>query len=227
MFGELAYKADAGRFKFEPFANLAYVSVHTDGFTETGGAAALTSAGSTTDATFTTLGLRGSTDFALGGINATARGMLGWRHAFGDVTPTSSFAFAGGDTFTIAGVPIARDAAVIEAGLRPQNVGQCDARPVLFRPVRRRCGRQQREGQSRRQVLTAAGRWLTAEMTAPCSPPRPYSGDGTGGRDVSAVPKAAAMTAATPASCGTVRVSCRNRKPASAPSPGSRQVSVP
>ncbi|WP_292190062.1 autotransporter domain-containing protein [Mesorhizobium sp.] len=117
VFGELAYKADAGHFKFEPFANLAYVSVRTDGFTETGGAAALTSAGSTTDATFATLGLRGSTDFALGGINATARGMLGWRHAFGDVTPISSFAFAGGDAFTIAGVPIARDAAVVEAGL--------------------------------------------------------------------------------------------------------------
>ncbi|WP_258584586.1 autotransporter outer membrane beta-barrel domain-containing protein [Mesorhizobium sp. AR02] len=116
-FGELAYKIDANKFAFEPFANLAYVSVHTDGFTETGGAAALTSAGSTTDATFTTLGLRGSTDFALGGIDATARGMLGWRHAFGDVTPTSTFAFAGGDAFTIAGVPIARDAAVVEAGL--------------------------------------------------------------------------------------------------------------
>jgi outer membrane autotransporter protein len=118
MFGELAYKAEtSSSFKFEPFANLAYVSVHTDAFTETGGAAALTSAGSTTDATFTTLGLRGSTDFVLGGINATARGMLGWRHAFGDVTPTSTFAFAGGDAFTIAGVPIARDAAVIEAGI--------------------------------------------------------------------------------------------------------------
>ncbi|MER9854047.1 autotransporter domain-containing protein [Mesorhizobium sp. M0113] len=117
MFGELAYRADAGQFKFEPFANLAYVSVHTDGFTEDGGDAALTSAGSNTEATFTTLGLRGSTDFALGGMNATARGMLGWRHAFGDVTPTSSFAFAGGDQFSIAGVPIARDAAVIEAGL--------------------------------------------------------------------------------------------------------------
>ncbi|RNJ47255.1 autotransporter outer membrane beta-barrel domain-containing protein [Mesorhizobium erdmanii] len=118
MFGELAYKAEtSGSFKFEPFANLAYVSVHTDGFSETGGAAALTSAGTSTNATFTTLGLRGSTDFALGGVNATARGMLGWRHAFGDVTPTSSFAFAGGDAFTIAGVPIARDAAVIEAGI--------------------------------------------------------------------------------------------------------------
>ena len=117
VFGELAYKADPGRLEFEPFANLAYVSVHTDGFTETGGAAALTSTGSTTDATFTTLGLRGSTELALDGVNATARGMLGWRHAFGDVTPLSSFNFAGGNAFAIAGVPFARDAAVIEVGL--------------------------------------------------------------------------------------------------------------
>jgi len=116
VFGELAYKLDASRFSFEPFANLAYVDVKTDGFSETGGAAALTSAGSSTDATFTTLGLRGSTGLMLGGIDTTARGMLGWRHAFGDVTPTSTLAFAGGDAFTIAGVPIARDAAVVEAG---------------------------------------------------------------------------------------------------------------
>ncbi|MEI8720194.1 autotransporter outer membrane beta-barrel domain-containing protein (plasmid) [Mesorhizobium sp. ISC11] len=122
IFGELAYKVgssgpDAEGFMFEPFVNLAYVSVHTDGFTEKGGAAALTSAGSTTDATFTTLGLRGSTGFALGNINATALGMLGWRHAFGDTTPLSTVAFAGSDAFTIAGVPIATDSAVIEAGI--------------------------------------------------------------------------------------------------------------
>ncbi|WP_421917298.1 autotransporter outer membrane beta-barrel domain-containing protein [Mesorhizobium sp.] len=116
-FGELAYKVEANRFRFEPFANLAYVDVRTGAFTETGGAATLTSTGTSTNATFTTLGLRGSTDFALGGIDATARGTLGWRHAFGDVTPTSTLAFAGGDAFTIAGVPIARDTAVVEAGL--------------------------------------------------------------------------------------------------------------
>ncbi|WP_245436665.1 autotransporter outer membrane beta-barrel domain-containing protein [Mesorhizobium tamadayense] len=95
---------------------LPYVDVKADGFTEQGGAAALTSQGSNTDATFTTLGLRATTDLRLGGIAATARGMIGWRHAFGDVTPTSTFAFAGGDAFTIAGVPVARDGAVIEAG---------------------------------------------------------------------------------------------------------------
>ncbi|WP_287222903.1 autotransporter domain-containing protein [Mesorhizobium sp.] len=116
VFGELAFTMAANHFKFEPFANLAYVNVHTDGFSEKGGAAALTSQSSNADATFTTLGLRASTDLGLGGIKASGHGTLGWRHAFGDVTPTSTFAFTGGDAFTIGGVPVARDSAVIEAG---------------------------------------------------------------------------------------------------------------
>ena len=117
IFGELGYRIDRGGFAFEPFGNLAYVNVDTDGFAEDGGAAALTGAGGTTDATFTTLGLRASTNFRLGEMTATARGMLGWRHAFGDTVPNSTHAFAGGDAFTIAGTPIAEDALVLEAGL--------------------------------------------------------------------------------------------------------------
>ena len=118
VFGELGYGIEAGAARFEPFANLAYVSVPTDGFTERGSAAALSSQGMTTDATFTTLGLRASTAFDMGGGTLTAKGMIGWRHAFGDVAPLSTMRFAGaGDAFTIGGVPIARDAAVIEAGL--------------------------------------------------------------------------------------------------------------
>jgi fibronectin-binding autotransporter adhesin len=118
VFGELAYGFNAGGARFEPFANLAYLNLHTDGFTERGRAAALTSPSSNTDATFTTLGLRASTAFDIGGSTLTAKGMLGWRHAFGDVTPLSTMRFAGGgNAFSIGGVPIARDAAVIEAGL--------------------------------------------------------------------------------------------------------------
>ncbi|MGO4717310.1 autotransporter outer membrane beta-barrel domain-containing protein, partial [Bradyrhizobium sp. 2TAF24] len=118
VFGELGYGINAGAARFEPFANLAYVSLHTDGFTENGGAAALTSAATTTDTTFTTLGLRASTTFEVGGTALTAKGMVGWRHAFGDATPFSAMRFAsGGDVFTIGGVPIARNAAVVEAGI--------------------------------------------------------------------------------------------------------------
>ncbi|HET7414007.1 MAG TPA: autotransporter domain-containing protein, partial [Pararhizobium sp.] len=82
-----------------------------------GGAAALKTDSRTTDTTFTTLGLDASTRFDLAGTSARAHGTLGWRHAFGDVVPRSTHALAGGDAFTVAGVPIAEDAAIIEAGL--------------------------------------------------------------------------------------------------------------
>lgn len=117
VFGEVGYRIRAGKVGFEPFANLAHVSLATGGLREVGGPAALSGAGATTNATFTTLGVKAASAFELGGIGAEARGVLGWRHAFGDVTPLASLALAGGDAFTISGVPIARDAAVIEAGL--------------------------------------------------------------------------------------------------------------
>ncbi|QWG18721.1 autotransporter outer membrane beta-barrel domain-containing protein [Bradyrhizobium sediminis] len=122
-FGELGYRIKAGQnplgnLAFEPFANLAYVNLSTNGFTEKGGAAALTSQGGNTGVTFSTLGLRTSTGFTLGnGVNMAARGMLGWRHAFGDTTPVSTVAFTGGSPFSIAGVPVARDGAVADLGL--------------------------------------------------------------------------------------------------------------
>ncbi|WP_395451278.1 autotransporter domain-containing protein [Aminobacter sp. UC22_36] len=116
-FGELGYGIEAGQSAFEPFANLAYINLHTDGFAEQGGAAALTVAGGSTDVTFSTIGLRASTRFTLAGIDATARGMLGWRHAFGNPTPLSVNAFGGSGTFSVAGAPIAGDSAIAEAGL--------------------------------------------------------------------------------------------------------------
>lgn len=117
VFGEFGYRIDTSRVAFEPFANLAYVNFRSDSFSESGGAAALSASSETTDTTFTTLGLRASTDFTMGSMSATARGMLGWRHAFDDVTPQSRLAFIGSDAFTISGVPIDKDAFAVEAGL--------------------------------------------------------------------------------------------------------------
>jgi outer membrane autotransporter protein len=122
LFGEFGYSialgaSPIGTLAVEPFANLAYVSLATGAFAEKGGAAALASRAETEAVTFTTLGLRAATGLTLGTIGATLRGTLGWRHAFGDVVPAASLAFAGGSPFTVAGTPIARDAAVIEAGL--------------------------------------------------------------------------------------------------------------
>jgi outer membrane autotransporter protein len=117
-FAELGYRIKTERAELEPFVNLAHVNVSSDGFTERGGLAALTGAGDSSGTTFSTVGLRASTNFALdGGTSVTARGSLGWRHASGDVTPTIPMAFAGGLPFPVAGAPIARSAAVVEAGL--------------------------------------------------------------------------------------------------------------
>jgi outer membrane autotransporter protein len=117
VFGELGYRVELGKLALEPFAGLAYVNLHTDGFSETGGVAALTARSDDTSLGYATLGLRASTTLALQDMDLTLRGGLAWRHAFGDVTPTAALAFTGSSAFTVAGLPIAKDAAVVEAGL--------------------------------------------------------------------------------------------------------------
>lgn len=119
-FADLSYRIDTSVAAFEPFANLAYVNLKTDGYNESGGAAALRASSQTTETTYTTLGSRVMSGFELGGAQATARGSLGWRYAFGDLKPTATQAFSAGDAFTVAGVPIAKNSAVLEAGLDVQ-----------------------------------------------------------------------------------------------------------
>ncbi|WP_181179999.1 autotransporter domain-containing protein [Mesorhizobium sp. B2-1-3A] len=116
VFGEASRAFDVGAMKVEPFAGLAYVHLSTNGFGEEGGAAALASEGIDNDATFTTLGARLSRTFTVGGSALEARASLGWRHAFADL-PAARLSFAGGDAFTVTGVPIARDALALQAGI--------------------------------------------------------------------------------------------------------------
>jgi outer membrane autotransporter protein len=55
----------------------------------------------------------------------TPRASLAWQHAFGTVTPAASLAFQSASAaFSIAGVPLARDAALAEAGLDLQITAQ-------------------------------------------------------------------------------------------------------
>ncbi len=118
VFGEIGYALKAGEVDVEPFAGLAYVSLKTDAYAETGGSAALTGGDMTTEATFGTLGLRGSAKLDVADQGATLRGMLGWRHAFGDTVPLASHAFGASATaFTVAGVPIDQDSVLAEISL--------------------------------------------------------------------------------------------------------------
>lgn len=115
-FGELGAAVVRDALRVEPFVSLAHVGLRTDGYREHGGDAALSGLRTRTDVTFTTVGVRAEHAWLAGGA-ATLRGMLGWRRAFGDTTPGASHGFHGGQAFTIEGAPIARDMAVIEAGL--------------------------------------------------------------------------------------------------------------
>ncbi|MFI4994651.1 MAG: autotransporter domain-containing protein [Hyphomicrobiales bacterium] len=126
-FGELGYRIGLSGFNMsaigfsraslEPFIGGAAIHIHQNGFVEAGGAAALTGFGKSYDLATTTLGVRAETTLA-GPWPITARALLGWRHAYGDVAPKALMAFQGGaQAFSIGGVPVDRDALVAEAGL--------------------------------------------------------------------------------------------------------------
>ncbi|MEP7453673.1 autotransporter domain-containing protein [Phyllobacterium sp. SB3] len=117
VFGELGYRINTQYAALEPFAAARYTHLKTDSFQEDGGDGALSGLSGSSDVTTTTLGLRLSRQFVLSETTTlTARGMLGWNHAFGDVTPERELAFAGGAPFSIEGLPIAKNAFAVEAG---------------------------------------------------------------------------------------------------------------
>lgn len=117
VFGELGYGIAAGTYQFEPFANLSYVHINRKSFSENGGEAALSVSSQSMDTTFTTLGVRAETVFDLGSVSTKARGTVGWKHAFGDTDTLSSQAFSIGSAFNISGTSVAKDVAIVEAGL--------------------------------------------------------------------------------------------------------------
>lgn len=117
VFGEFGYEIDAGKVDLEPYAGLAHVWSKMDGFSETGGAAALSSNDTSMSTSFSTLGLNAQANFEFIGVEAVAHGGLGWRHAFGDTVPSNSQRFSVGNTFTVTGVPVAKDVALFEAGI--------------------------------------------------------------------------------------------------------------
>ncbi|MBB1624698.1 autotransporter domain-containing protein [Achromobacter sp. UMC71] len=117
LFTEIGYaRPVGGGVTLEPFAGLAWADTRTRGFSESGGDAALSGRAKREDQTSTTLGLRAQTEVNLGRWQGAARASLGWRHAFGDVNPATTLAFQDSQAFTVSGLPIARDTALIELG---------------------------------------------------------------------------------------------------------------
>ncbi|MDF2999549.1 MAG: transporter, partial [Xanthobacteraceae bacterium] len=117
-FGELGYRIGWGGAEIEPFLGGAVLRVHRSGFAENGGAAALTGFAEDQNLTTATLGTRAQIEV---GDALLLRGLVGWRHAFGDIDPISRTAFAGSaSAFLVSGAPIDQDALIAEAGLEWQ-----------------------------------------------------------------------------------------------------------
>ncbi|ULU24216.1 autotransporter-associated beta strand repeat-containing protein [Dyella terrae] len=117
VFADASYEFALGRSTIAPFANIAYDRISTDAVHENGNVAALDVASDDSTVTVSTLGVRGS--FQLddrGGLRANVS--AGWQHASGDVTPVANERFAaGGNVFSVSGVPLAKNAAAISGGI--------------------------------------------------------------------------------------------------------------
>jgi len=117
VFSEVSYSWNlAPDTTLEPYAGVAWSHLHTRAFSESGGPAALSGESDNSAQTQTTLGLRATQRFDVGSRAARVYAGLGWRHAFGDVENKSTLSFDAGQPFTVSGVPIARDAALVELG---------------------------------------------------------------------------------------------------------------
>jgi autotransporter-associated beta strand protein len=124
-FGELGYRfageagPDGTAALLEPFAGGAVAVIRRDRFAERGGPAALAGAAAEETIPVSTVGLRGQAAVDLGGgLRLLAHGLVGYRHAFAAVTPTTRLTvLETGARFTGLGLPIDRHALVAEAGL--------------------------------------------------------------------------------------------------------------
>jgi subtilase-type serine protease len=120
VFGEAGYGFAFGNLAVEPFAGAAWVHLQTNSAAERAMLAGLNFAGTTFEVGYSTLGLRAARLVALdNGMVLIPRASLAWQHAFTSVASNAVLAFqaAPAVSFTISGVPIARDAALVESGL--------------------------------------------------------------------------------------------------------------
>ena len=121
VFTEAAYDLRLQPMNLEPFANLSYVHLNTESFTEKGDAAALKGGEDNRDVVLSTLGVRAKRSFALSDKHQLELGAtLGWQHNLSSVDADSHLAFANGNSaFTVQSVSMDRDAAVVgvRAGL--------------------------------------------------------------------------------------------------------------
>ncbi len=116
-FAELGYALDLDGVTIEPFGQLAVVGISTEAYSETGGPSALSADASFDAIGFATIGLRSTSVVVSADGQLKLSGQLAWQHAFGDTDPTSVQNFAGGNSFSVSGTPLATDTLLAQVGV--------------------------------------------------------------------------------------------------------------
>ena len=116
LFTEAAYRMNVPALSLEPFVNLAYIHLNSDGFTEKGDAAALKASQDQRDAVLSTVGLRALKTVHIAAQPLELAGSVGWQHALSSVDSDAHLRFAsGGPSFAIESSPLVRNAARVGA----------------------------------------------------------------------------------------------------------------
>jgi autotransporter-associated beta strand protein len=107
---ETAYRVSpTEKLSMEPYASVAWHSLHLDGFREKGGSGALKKKGETRNHATSTLGMRLSTSPR---ARVSFDADVGWQHLYGNAAPKSTF-YDGSDKFRIQGAALNKDAAIL------------------------------------------------------------------------------------------------------------------
>ena len=139
LFGEVAYPIAHGPHRARALRRASPLSASTPTASRRTARLRRSAAASIRDVGYSTLGLRAAATMTGTARRVTPHVSAAWQHAFDDVTPDAALAFAStGIGFTVTGVPLAEDTALIEAGLDLNLSPTATARRLLFRPVRRR-----------------------------------------------------------------------------------------
>ena len=119
VFGEVGYGMAFGSVAVEPLAGLAYVHVRDGSFLESGGVAALSGSSANENTGYSFVGVRAATAMPLANgtvLDPARHAAVAARLRRCDARLTA-LAFQGtGAGFSVAGIPIARDTALVEAG---------------------------------------------------------------------------------------------------------------
>ncbi|MGA4634937.1 autotransporter outer membrane beta-barrel domain-containing protein [Pseudomonas solani] len=125
VFGELGYALQLQALRLEPYAGLAHVEVERDSFRERGGDAALQGDSDRDGIDYASLGLRAQAPLGtLAGRPLALDSGLAWQHAFGLPSDNSRQRLEGFERFSVEGVPVAQNSALLRVGLSWQLAPQ-------------------------------------------------------------------------------------------------------